>query len=141
MKHVWILVVISLATPGLVDAQIHREAEPSWYELHPGGADRVAIDRNSFQVDDDVRRAKFRWHLLSSSGRSASYTIEDTEVDCRQHQGRVVARWRVTISPRSGRTVERAEVPAREQTWHSYSPRTLASESWARFCELPVDGA
>jgi hypothetical protein len=137
MPTLTLLLAVLLSIPSLGLAQI----EPDWHELNPTATERVAVDLNSFRQAGSVRRASLRWHILGTAGRLASYTLEDTEIDCARWQGRVHARRRVVVTPDRGRTEIMEEPSTAQAKWHSYSPGSLGHAVWIRMCEVPIPGA
>jgi hypothetical protein len=135
------IAITIVGLPRLALAQAHRGAEPDWHELQMSPFERVAIDRASLQQEGTFRRADLRWHMLSTAGRLASYTVEDTEVDCARVQGRIHGRRRVQLTPHNGRRVDSAEVSAAESAWHSYGAGSVGRTAWQRMCEVPLPGA
>ena len=131
------LLGVLLVIPSLGLAQVG----PDWHELNPTATERVAVDRTSLRQVGSVRRASLRWHLLGTAGRIASYTIEDTEVDCARQQGRIHARRRVALTPEGVRAETTAEVPASQSEWHTYGPGSVGRAVWTRMCEIPMPGA
>jgi len=116
-------------------------ATPDWQELQLSAMERVALDRTSLQAQGSIWRADLRWHLVGTAGRLASYTVEDTEVDCGRALGRIRGRRRIQLTPHDGRRVTPAAVSPAEADWHSHGPGSLGREAWRRMCEFPMPGA
>ena len=135
------IAIMILGMPRLTAAQALSHAEPDWQELQMSPLERVAIDRASLQQEGSIRRADLRWHLVSTGGRLASYTVEDTEVDCPRLEGRIHDRRRVQLSPHNGRRVDPAGVSPAEAAWHSYGAGSVGRKAWHRMCEVPLPGA
>ena len=134
------IATLILGLPHLLVAQAPRGAEPDWRDLRMSAMERVAIDRATLRQNGSVRRADLRWNLVGTAGRFASYTVEDTEVDCAREQGRLHGRRSVQLTPHNGRTTTPGAVTPAEHAWHSYGPGSAGREAWRRMCEVPITG-
>ena len=136
-----VALLLVLGVANVAQAQVARSQPPEWYDLPMTGMERVGVDRGSLREAGTIRRVHLRWHFVATAGRHASYTVDDTEIDCAREQGRIRGRRTVLITLHTGRTEHPADVSPAEAAWHSYGPGSVAREAWQRVCELPMPAA